>query len=515
MTKPFDSLNLSEPVLRAVKDRGYELATPIQAASIPLLLEGRDVLAQARTGTGKTAAFALSALEILDPSLRAPQVLVIAPTRELVIQVADAFKDYAKHMGGVSVVSIYGGQDYNVQLRALKKGVHVIVGTPGRLKDLMNRKAVMLTDVRLAVLDEADEMLKMGFQEDVEWILSHIPGEHQAALFSATMPDSIKRVAKQYLTNPEKITIKSDPQDQSTIEQVVVRVNQRQKPGLLSRYLETEEVVSSIVFVRTKTMCAEVSEQLQAWGYSAAPLHGDMSQALREKVIDRFRKGTLQIVVATDVAARGIDVERVSHVFNYDIPGDSEAYVHRIGRTGRAGRSGKAILFLTPREGRALQDIERTIGHSIKEIKPPTRESILAVRQNKMQKKVLGIIDKSKRMDEFRELVKSLEETSGQSMADIAAALYYLNQQDNPDPEEMLSAKPERRSYDKKRGSHRGSGSRRDGGGARGGFGSRPKRRSRDDKAPSGERSKRRGSDDRSSSSSSRPDSKKKRYFKT
>lgn len=511
MTKPFDSLNLSEPVLRAVKDRGYEQATPIQSASIPVLLEGRDVLAQARTGTGKTAAFALPALEMLDTSFRSPQVLVIAPTRELVIQVADAFKDYAKHSGGVSVVSIYGGQDYNVQLRALKKGAQVIVGTPGRLMDLMNRKAVSLQHVKLVVLDEADEMLKMGFQEDVEWILGHIPGEHQAALFSATMPDSIKKIAKQYLTNPERITIKSDSQDQSTIEQVVVRVNQRQKPALLSRFLETEEVMSSIVFVRTKTMCAEVSEQLQAWGYSAAALHGDMSQALREKVIDRFRKGMLQIVVATDVAARGIDVDRVSHVFNYDIPGDSEAYVHRIGRTGRAGRSGKAILFLTPREGRALQDIEHTMGHAIKEIKPPTREAILAMRQQKMQNKVAGVIEKSKRMDEFRELVKSLEESSEFSATDIAAALYYLNQQANPDPEEMTSAKDERRSYDKKKGSHRGSRKHR-GGGDRKEFSSRPKRRSRDDKPSSSSRSKRRSPDARGSSS--RPDSQKKRRFK-
>jgi len=510
MTKPFDSLNLSEPVLRAVHDRGYEQATPIQAASIPVLLEGRDVLAQARTGTGKTAAFALPALEMLDTSFRSPQVLVIAPTRELVIQVADAFKDYAKHAGGVSVVSIYGGQDYNVQLRALKKGAQVIVGTPGRLMDLMDRKAVSLQHVKFVVLDEADEMLKMGFQEDVEWILGHIPGEHQAALFSATMPDAIKKIAKQYLTKPERITIESSDTDRSTIEQSFVRVNQRQKPGLLSRFLETEDVLSSIVFVRTKTMAADVSEQLQAWGYSAAALHGDMSQALREKVIDRFRKGTLQIVVATDVAARGIDVDRVSHVFNYDIPGDSEAYVHRIGRTGRAGRSGKTILFLTPREDRAFQDIEHTVGHAIKEIKPPTREAILVMRQQKMQKKVAGIIEKSKRMDEFRSLVLALEEESGLSPVDIAAALYYLNQQANPEPEDMSSAKSERRYKDKKRGSHRGS--RKHRGGDKKEFGSRSKRRNRDDKPSSNSRSKRRSSDVRSSSS--RPDSKKKRRFK-
>lgn len=360
-TSTFKQLDLPQPILSALTELGYESPTPIQAQSIPVLLSGGDLLAQAQTGTGKTAAFALPILSHLDVSLNAPQALVIAPTRELAIQVAEAFQSYAKHLKGFHVLPIYGGQDFRGQLRALKRGVQVVVGTPGRVMDHLRRGTLSLEALTTVVLDEADEMLKMGFIEDIEWILEQIPQAHQTALFSATMPEYIKKISQRYLKDAKHLQIKPTRNAIEKIEQFYLRVKREQKLEVLTRVLEIEAVDASIIFVRTKNCSAELAEKLQARGYAAAALNGDMNQSLREKVINQLKRGALDMVVATDVAARGIDVQRITHVINYDIPHDTEAYIHRIGRTGRAGRTGKAVLFVTPREYRLLKDIERAI----------------------------------------------------------------------------------------------------------------------------------------------------------
>ena len=345
----FQDLDLIPPILKAVQNAGYETPSPIQAQIIPFMLQGRDVLGQAQTGTGKTAAFALPILSTIDLKLKSPQVLVLAPTRELAIQVAEAFHGYASQLKGFHVLPIYGGQEYGTQLRQLKRGVHVIVGTPGRVMDHIRKGTLKLNQLKTLVLDEADEMLRMGFIDDVEWVLDQIPEKRQIALFSATMPTEIRRIAQKYLNNPEQITIKVKTATAENIRQRYLFISGSHKMDALTRILEAETFDGMIVFVRTKTATIELAEKLEARGHSASAINGDMSQQLRERAINNLKKGNLDILVATDVAARGLDVDRITHVVNYDIPYDTESYIHRIGRTGRAGRTGDAILFVSPR----------------------------------------------------------------------------------------------------------------------------------------------------------------------
>jgi len=504
---PFSTFGLESALLPALTELGYEDATPIQKLSIPVLMQGEDLLAQAQTGTGKTAAFALPILSRIDIKLNKPQALIIAPTRELAIQVAEAFQSYAKHLPGFHVTPIYGGQSYDIQLRALKRGVHVIVGTPGRVMDHLRRKTLSVAALKTIVLDEADEMLKMGFIEDIEWILEQIPHAHQTALFSATMPAFIQKISKRYLKDAKKIQIKSKENTVEAIEQFYIRAAGNQKLDVLTRLLEIEDVQASIIFARTKTCAADLAERLQARGYAAAALHGDMSQALREKVVGRLRKGSLDFVVATDVAARGIDVERISHVINYDIPHDTESYIHRIGRTGRAGRKGKAFLFVTPREQRLLKDIERAIHKPIEQVEPPSIKEMSEKRSQQLSEKIIGIIEKSKKLGPFREMVFNIMEQKGCTSEDIAAALVYLNQQANPLPTNELEAprdEPEgrrRRPRGPRSGGGRSSGGRKPSGEKSSGR-KRSPRSSSTSKASSGERSDRGKRPSRSSSTS-------------
>ncbi len=438
-TTTFRQLGLPDSLLSALTELGYEVPTPIQQQSIPYFLGGNDLLAQAQTGTGKTAAFALPTLAHLELAEKKPQTLVIAPTRELAIQVAEAFQSYAKNLKDFHVTAIYGGQEYRTQLRALKRGVHVIVGTPGRVMDHMRRGSLSLDALKTVILDEADEMLKMGFIDDIEWILEQIPHKHQTGLFSATMPASIQKICSRYLNNPQKIQIKSTKNSTETIEQFYTLVHREQKIDLLTRFLEIEEVQATIIFSRTKTFATELAEKLQARGYAAAALHGDMAQSAREKVIERIKKSTLDIVVATDVAARGIDVERISHVINFDIPYDTESYIHRIGRTGRAGRQGKAILFVTPRERRLLNDIERAMGKSIQKLDPPSLEQMKASRSQQLMIDVISVLEKPKKLKHYHRFIENMLEQNDCTVEDIAAALACLIQKTNPLPHSELS----------------------------------------------------------------------------
>ncbi|MGZ8303463.1 MAG: DEAD/DEAH box helicase, partial [Telluria sp.] len=372
----FSDLNLSAAVFKVIKEVGYETPSPIQAATIPLLLANRDVLGQAQTGTGKTAAFALPILSNIDIKQQAPQALVLAPTRELAIQVAEAFQKYAVHLPGFRVLPVYGGQGYAPQLQALKRGVHVIVGTPGRVIDHLERGTLDLSELRCLVLDEADEMLRMGFIDDVENVLKKTPATRQVALFSATMPQQIKRIAQTYLKEPVEIAIKSTATTTPNIRQRYWSVSGVHKLDALTRILEAEPYEAMIVFARTKIATDELAEKLSARGISAAAINGDVQQAQREKTIQNLKDGKIDVLVATDVAARGLDVERISHVLNYDIPDDTESYVHRIGRTGRAGRKGEAILFVSPRERGMLRAIERATKQPIEIMELPSVEAV-------------------------------------------------------------------------------------------------------------------------------------------
>ena len=372
----FSELGLSAPVLEAITAIGYETPSPIQAEMIPFVLEGRDVLGQAQTGTGKTAAFALPILSQIDTKIKTPQVLVLAPTRELAIQVAEAFQKYASKMKGFHVLPIYGGQDARGQIRQLERGVHVVVGTPGRVMDLIRRRSLKLDALKTLVLDEADEMLRMGFIDDVEWIMEQIPEQRQIALFSATMPPPIHKITKKYLQDPKEIFIKVKTTTASTITQRYWMVSGHHKLDALTRILEAEAFDAMIIFVRTKNATTELAEKLEARGYSAAAINGDIAQNQREKTVENLKRKKIDILIATDVAARGLDVPRISHVVNYDVPYDTESYVHRIGRTGRAGREGDAILFVAPREKRMLQQIERATKQKIEMLEMPSTEMI-------------------------------------------------------------------------------------------------------------------------------------------
>jgi ATP-dependent RNA helicase DeaD len=438
----FSQLALAAPVLRAVDDAGYETPSPIQAESIPPLLQGRDLLGQAQTGTGKTAAFALPLLSRLDLSARHPQVLVLTPTRELTIQVAEAMQSYARHLPGFHVLPIYGGQSMGIQLRQLRRGAHVVVGTPGRVMDHLRRQTLRLDGLTTVVLDEADEMLKMGFIEDVEEILEHTPTEKQVALFSATLPDAIRRVAQRHLREPVEIRIKATTATVATVAQRYWQVSNLHKLDALTRILEVEDFDAIIIFVRTKTATGDLAEKLEARGYASAALNGDMNQALRERTVERLKNGALDIVVATDVAARGLDVSRVSHVINYDIPYDTEAYIHRIGRTGRAGREGAAILFVSPREKRMLRAIEKATRQPITLMRIPSHEDITNRRIAQFKQTLTETLE-AEELGFFEELIGRYQQEHNVGLSEIAAALAFLAQLERPLAIEKRSDMPE------------------------------------------------------------------------
>ena len=418
----FSDLNLSEPLIRALKDVGYETPSPIQAATIPLLLANRDVLGQAQTGTGKTAAFALPILSRIDLKQSSPQALVLAPTRELAIQVAEAFQVYAAHIPGFHVLPIYGGQSYGPQLSALRRGVHVVVGTPGRVIDHLDKGSLDLSKLKTLVLDEADEMLRMGFIDDVERILQETPEGHQTALFSATMPSVIKRIATTYLVNPAEVTVAAKTGTADNIRQRYWLVSGMHKLDALTRILEAEAFDGMIIFARTKLGTEELASKLQARGFSAAAINGDIQQAQRERTIQQLKDGKIDILVATDVAARGLDVERISHVVNYDVPHDPESYTHRIGRTGRAGRSGEAILFITPREKNLLKAIERSTRQPIGMLELPTIQAVNDVRIAKFKEQISETLALGE-LEQFQSLIEDFEREQNIPAIEIAAAL--------------------------------------------------------------------------------------------
>ncbi len=430
-TQTFEQLGLNKELLKALKEIGYETPSPIQSQSIPPLLAGRDVLGQAQTGTGKTAAFALPILQQVDLQLQSPQVLVLTPTRELAIQVAEAFQSYAQCFKGFHILPIYGGQAYDKQLHALKRGVHVVVGTPGRIMDHMRKGTLKLESLKHLVLDEADEMLRMGFIDDVEWILSQLPTERQIALFSATMPSVISKVARTYLRDPVHVKIEVKTASAKLIRQRYWAVSGLHKLDAVTRILEVEEFDAMIIFVRTKTATLELAEKLEARGYSSAPLNGDISQVLRERTIEKLKNGQIDILVATDVAARGLDVDRISHVLNYDIPYDTEAYVHRIGRTGRAGRTGDAILFVAQREVRMLRAIERATNQKIEPMALPTAAAINEHRVNRFKEKITATMN-SEQLDFYLSLIQEIQSETDTDALNIAAALAFLAQGEQP-----------------------------------------------------------------------------------
>ncbi len=427
----FHDLKLPAPLLTALDEVGYETPSPIQAQTIPHLLMGRDLLGHAPTGTGKTAAFALPLLARLDTARKQVQVMVLTPTRELAIQVAEAFQRYAAHLSDFHVLPIYGGQEYGGQIRQLKRGVHVVVGTPGRVMDHMRKGTLNLDSLQAIVLDEADEMLCMGFIEDVEWILEQTPAQRQVALFSATMPAEIQRIAKRHLRDSQEIAIKGRTATAETIRQRYWLVSGLHKLDALTRILEVEPFDALLIFVRTKTATAELATRLEARGYAAAALNGDMAQKQREQIVERLKQGSLDVLVATDVAARGLDVERISHVVNYDIPHDTESYIHRIGRTGRAGRQGDAILFVAPRERRMLNAIEKATRQRIEPLQLPTTEMVNNKRIADFKQRISDTLA-SGELDFMRSLLDQYQQEHDIPALDIAAALAQLTMGDQP-----------------------------------------------------------------------------------
>src|SRR4051794_35510150 len=468
----FADLGISEPILRALGDVGYESPSPIQAATIPPLLEGRHVVGLAQTGTGKTAAFAVPILSRIDLRQKTPQALVLAPTRELALQVAEAFERYAAHLPGLHVLPVYGGQGYGVQLSALRRGVHVIVGTPGRIMDHLEKGTLDLSELRFLVLDEADEMLNMGFAEDVETILADTPEGKQVALFSATMPAQIRRISKKSLTDPAEITVRTRTTTAANTTQRYLEVGYPQKLDALTRILEVENFEGMIVFVRTKQVTEQLAERLRARGFSAAAINGDIAQPQRERTINQLRDAKLDILVATDVAARGLDVERISHVVNYDNPSYTESYVPRVGRTGRAGRSGDAISFVTPRERHLLRAIEKATRQPLTPMRLPTVEDVNETRVAKFTDSISTALG-SPELSFFRDLVTGYEREHDVPATDIAAALAVLMQDDRPllmEPEpprafdDGRAAKGGQQSEKVRRKDRDGMGKKRDGG---------------------------------------------------
>ena len=443
----FAQFGLSDELMKAVGDLGYEMPSPIQRKTIPLLLEGKDIIGQAQTGTGKTAAFALPVLQRIDTTTSRVQALVLTPTRELAIQVAEAFHSYAKHLGRVRVLPVYGGQSISQQIKHLRSGVQIIVGTPGRIMDHLRRETIDISALKMVVLDEADEMLNMGFQEDVEWILSHTPETRQTALFSATMPRSVKRIAEKYLQNAVNIEIEQKTMTVPTISQFYLNVSENQKTDALTKMLETETASGEavLIFHRTKLGADALTDKLQARGYAAEAMHGDMNQSQREAVVKKLKSGAVEIVVATDVAARGLDVERIATVINYDMPSDTENYVHRIGRTGRAGRVGKAVLFVTPRQQRMLREIERYTKQKIEPLKMPTQADVAARRVSILKERILKTLDEQN-LELYLSLIESLTEESGRDATEIAAAATFLAVGEKT-LEVKIEPKPERFSF--------------------------------------------------------------------
>ncbi|NEV60623.1 DEAD/DEAH box helicase [Thiorhodococcus minor] len=446
----FDELGLSPAIAMAVRDLGYESPTAIQSQCIPHLLAGRDLLGQAQTGTGKTAAFALPLLSNIDPDVRRPQLLVLTPTRELALQVAEAFQGYARNLKGFNVLPIYGGQAYGLQLSQLKRNPQVIVGTPGRVMDHIRRGTLQLDGIRTLVLDEADEMLNMGFAEDIDWIFDQAPAERQVALFSATMPPAIRRVAQDRLVDPVEVRIEADSETVDTIDQHHCVVTRFHKLDVLTRILELEPFDGMLIFVRTKNTTTELSDKLKAHGFAAEPLNGDMNQEMRERTVERLKQGQLDILVATDVAARGLDVERISHVVNYDIPTDPSAYVHRIGRTGRAGRAGRAILLVEPRERGLLRAIERIIRRQVPAMDPPSAAALSETRIDRFTQEVLKTLTEQD-LDFFYRLLSRIAQEQEVEMMDIAAALAYLGQLERPLEVQEDPIRPYRRERDDSR----------------------------------------------------------------
>ena len=427
----FKSLGLSSNLMKALNDIGYESPSPIQQECIPHLLDGHDIIGQAQTGTGKTAAFALPLLDLIDIKKAQPQMLVLAPTRELAIQVAEAIQSYAHYMKGFHVLPIYGGQAYNLQLRPLKRGVHVVVGTPGRVMDHIKRGTLNLKGLKALVLDEADEMLRMGFIDDVEWVMEKIPEQRQIALFSATMPNVIRKVAERFLNKPKIVKVKTKTTTATTIRQRYWQVAGHQKLDALTRILEVEEFDAMLIFVRTKTATVELADKLSARGFAAAAINGDIPQKTREQTIQKLKNGRIDILIATDVAARGLDVPRISHVINYDIPYDPESYVHRIGRTGRAGRSGEAILFVAPREKRMLKSIERVSRQAIEPMKFPTAKAVNELRTKAFKQKISDTLSNHD-LSMFQNLIAEFQKETETDPLEIAAALAQIAQGEVP-----------------------------------------------------------------------------------
>ncbi|ORM70615.1 DEAD/DEAH family ATP-dependent RNA helicase [Pantoea wallisii] len=471
----FADLGLNADILESLNGMGYVKPSPIQAECIPHLLAGRDVLGMAQTGSGKTAAFSLPLLNNIDPSVRAPQILVLAPTRELAVQVAEAMTEFSKHMRGVNVVALYGGQRYDVQLRALRQGPQIVVGTPGRLLDHLKRGTLDLSNLRGLVLDEADEMLRMGFIEDVETIMAQIPEGHQTALFSATMPEAIRRITKRFMKDPQEVRIQSSVTTRPDISQSYWTAYGRKSDALV-RFLEAEDFDAAIIFVRTKNATLEVAETLERNGYNSAALNGDMNQALREQTLERLKDGRLDILIATDVAARGLDVERISLVVNYDIPMDAESYVHRIGRTGRAGRAGRALLFVENRERRLLRNIERTMKLTIPEVELPNAELLSERRLAQFAAKVQQQLESSD-LDQYRALLSKMQPGEDLDIETLAAALLKMAQGERPLILPPEAPRPPRREFRDR--DERSDRPRRDSRDSREG-GDRPRRERRD-----------------------------------
>ena len=428
----FAALELAPEVLAAVESIGYEQPSPIQSRSIPHLLAGRDLIGMAQTGTGKTAAFALPLLSRIDLADATPQVLVLSPTRELAIQVSEAFQRYASRLKGFHVVPLYGGQEYAGQLRQLRRGVHAVVGTPGRVMDHLRRGSLVLDGLRTLVLDEADEMLRMGFLDDVEWILRHTPDTRQIALFSATMPPRIRQVAETYLKKPSEVRIAAKTATVTDTTQRAYMVHDRDKLDALTRLLETADFDGMLVFVRTKTATVELAGRIEARGFACAALNGDMNQQARERTVGRFRSGSLDLLIATDVAARGLDVPRISHVVNFDIPCDAEAYIHRVGRTGRAGREGMAVTFVTTREKHLLRSIERATRSPITWLDVPGRKQLAERRIGVFKQKMKDVLAGDEELEFFRQLIRDFATENACSTEDAAAALAFQLQRERP-----------------------------------------------------------------------------------
>ena len=474
----FDALGLPEYLLSAVNALGFEAATPIQQKTIPSLLEGYDVLGEAQTGTGKTAAFSLPALTKIDVAIKKPQLMVLAPTRELAIQVAEAIESFAKNIKGLRVATLYGGQSYGPQFQQLERGAQVVVGTPGRLMDHLRRKSLKLSSLSFCVLDEADEMLNMGFLEDIEWILEHLPEPTQMALFSATMPAQIRKVANRFLTDPVHVKIEAVKKAKANIEQFAWKVSGINKITALERIAETLDYDAMIIFVRTRNDTVEVAEKLERAGYPALALNGDMNQAQRERTVEQIKSGKSSILVATDVVARGLDIPRISTVINYDLPGDNEAYVHRIGRTGRAGREGIAISFVRPREMYSLRHYERLTSGVIKPYELPSIQEIGKARIERTRVEIASIVAE-KDLANMREIIEAMANESELSMVDVAAALLYQKQLKQPlQPKEDPKPRREARERNDRDGRGRND-NRRDARGERGNRGERAPRKAK------------------------------------